>query len=93
MKRILVELRRGGHVESRHAGALAVADADGAVLASLGDIDRPIFPRSAVKALQALPLVASGAADRLGLNDEELALACASHGGDQEHRARDRSRG
>ena len=49
---------------------------------ALGDIERPIFPRSAVKVLQALPLVASGAADRWQLTDEELALACASHGGE-----------
>ena len=55
------------------------------MLASLGDIDRPIFPRSAVKALQALPLVESDAADRLRLNDDELALACASHNGEPEH--------
>ena len=55
------------------------------VLAAIGDIERPIFPRSAVKVLQALPLVESGAADRLGLDDEELALACASHGGEPMH--------
>jgi L-asparaginase II len=54
---------------------------------ALGDIDRPIFPRSAVKVLQALPLVASGAAEALGLSDEELALACASHGGEPHHAA------
>jgi L-asparaginase II len=52
-----------------------------------GDIDRPIFPRSAVKVLQALPLVESGAAERFGLSDEELALACASHGGESFHTA------
>ena len=46
---------------------------------ALGDVERPVYPRSAVKALQALPLVESGAADRYGLGDEELALACASH--------------
>lgn len=85
MNPILVEVTRGGHVESQHAGALAVVDADGAVLAQLGDIARPIFPRSAVKVLQALPLVASGAADQLGLNDAELALACASHSGEPLH--------
>jgi len=62
-----------------------VLDAEGALVASLGDIDRPIFPRSAVKVLQALPLVASGAADRLGLSDTELALACASHNGEGVH--------
>ncbi len=85
MNPTLVEVLRGGHVESHHTGAVAVLDADGAVLAALGDIDRPVFPRSAVKVLQALPLVASGAADRFQLSDAELALACASHGGEPLH--------
>ena len=85
MNPILVEVLRGLAVESTHCGALAVLDADGAVLASIGDIDRPVFPRSAVKVLQALPLVASGAADQLGLTDAELALACASHNGEALH--------
>ena len=84
---ILAEALRGGVVESFHRGALAILDADGTVHTSLGDIDRPIFPRSAVKVLQALPLVASGAAEALGLSDEELALACASHGGEPHHAA------
>ncbi len=82
---ILVEALRGGSVESRHRGALAVVDAAGRVHTALGDIERPVFPRSAVKLLQALPLVASGAADALGLTDAELALACASHGGEPTH--------
>lgn len=81
----LVHVLRGGAVESFHRGALAVVDAGGAVRASVGDIDRPVFPRSAVKVLQALPLVASGAAEALGLTDEELALACASHRGEPRH--------
>ena len=85
MNPILVEALRGHAVESSHCGALAVLDADGAVLAALGDIDRPVFPRSAVKVLQALPLVASGAADRLGLSEAELAIACASHNGEALH--------
>jgi L-asparaginase II len=85
MNPTLVEVLRGGALESHHAGAVAVIDADGGVLAALGDIDRPIFPRSAVKALQALPLVESDAASRLRLNDDELALACASHNGEPEH--------
>lgn len=85
MNPVLVEAVRGATLESFHRGAIAVLDADGAVLASLGDIDRPIFPRSAVKLLQALPLVESGAAERLGLSDEELALACASHNGEPAH--------
>jgi L-asparaginase II len=82
---VLVEALRGDAVESFHRGAFAVLDAEGSVLAALGDIDRPVFPRSAVKVLQALPLVASGAAERFGLADAELALACASHNGEPEH--------
>ena len=82
---VLAEATRGGIVESFHRGALAIVDADGAVHTALGDVERPIFPRSAVKVLQALPLVESGAADRLGLTDEELAIACASHGGEERH--------
>ncbi len=84
---ILVESLRGGIVESAHRGALAVVDADGGVLLALGDIDRPIFPRSAIKLLQALPLVATGAADSAGLSDDELAIACASHNGEPAHTA------
>ena len=82
---VLVQAWRGGIVESAHRGALAIVDAAGTVHTALGDIERPIFPRSAVKVLQALPLVASGAADALQLTDEELALACASHGGEAAH--------
>lgn len=82
---ILVQATRGGIVESFHRGAFAVVDAQGALVQALGDIERPIFPRSAVKLLQALPLVASGAADALALGDEELALACASHSGEEAH--------
>lgn len=82
---ILVQAWRGGIVESAHRGAFAVVDAGGALRMALGDIERPIFPRSACKVLQALPLVASGAADALQLSDEELALACASHSGEEAH--------
>ena len=82
---VLVELQRGDMVESVHAGAFAVLDADGGVRLAVGDIDRPVYPRSAVKMLQALPLVESGAAERLGLTDAELALACASHNGEPAH--------
>jgi len=85
MNPVLIEVLRGSAVESLHAGALAIVDASGAVYTALGDIDRPIFPRSAVKLLQALPLVASGAAEAFQLKDEELALACASHSGEPEH--------
>lgn len=85
MNPVLIEVLRGSAVESCHAGALAIVDASGAVHTALGDIERPIFPRSAVKLLQALPLVASGAADAFALTDAELSLACASHSGEPEH--------
>jgi L-asparaginase II len=82
---VLVEVLRGGLVESRHRGAAVVADADGTTVFAVGDVARPVFPRSAVKPLQALPLVELGAADRYALGDEELALACASHSGESAH--------
>ena len=85
MDPVLVEVTRGGLVESRHCGAVAVVDDSGGVALQAGDIDMAVFPRSAVKALQALPLVETGAADRLGLTDAELALACASHNGEAAH--------
>jgi L-asparaginase II len=72
-------------VESRHRGAIAVSDAAGKLVLALGDVWRPIYPRSAVKALQALTLIESGAAGRYGLAVEELALACASHSGEPDH--------
>ncbi|MCX7312746.1 MAG: asparaginase [Alphaproteobacteria bacterium] len=84
---VLIEVLRGALVESRHTGAVAVADADGGRVLALGDVGRPVFPRSAVKAFQALPLVESGAADLYGLGPEELALACASHSGEPAHAA------
>lgn len=82
---VLVEVMRGALVESRHAGAIAVADAGGQLLLALGDVERPIYPRSAIKAMQALPLIESGAADALALSEDELAVACASHSGDRVH--------
>ena len=82
---VTVEATRGNRIESAHRGAGAVVDADGRVVLAFGDAERPVYPRSAVKALQALPLVESGAADRLSLSDNEIALACASHSGSEAH--------
>ncbi len=82
---ILVETTRGDMVESRHRGIAAVVDPAGKVVMSWGDVDTPVYARSAIKPLQALPLIESGAAEALGLGAEELALACASHGGESSH--------
>ena len=82
---VLVEVLRGTRVESSHRGAIAIADAAGAAVLAIGDVATPRFPRSGVKALQAMALVETGAADRYGFGDEELALACASHSGESGH--------
>ncbi|MBB5274406.1 L-asparaginase II [Rhizobium rosettiformans] len=82
---ITVEVTRGQLVESRHRGMAVVVDAEGRIVFSAGDVDSGVFPRSACKAMQALPLVESGAADAYGFGDRELALACSSHSGEPEH--------
>jgi L-asparaginase II len=82
---VLVEVTRGPRIESRHRGAIAIIDVAGSRVASIGDIETPVFPRSAVKPIQALPFVESGAADAYRFSNAELALACASHGGEPRH--------
>ena len=88
---VLIEIARGEVIESRHRGSVAIADAEGRLLLALGDVGRRTFPRSAVKAMQALPLIESGAADAFGLDEAELAVACGSHSGDAVHIAAVRS--
>jgi L-asparaginase II len=82
---ILVEVRRGAMVESRHRGIIAIVDADGRDVELRGDVERPIYARSAIKPLQALPLIETGTADAIDIRPEELAIACASHGGEPRH--------
>lgn len=82
---VLVEVTRGNLVESRHRGMVVAVDGDGKVVFSQGDIEAGVFPRSACKAMQGLPLVESGAADAYGFGNRELALACSSHSGEPEH--------
>jgi L-asparaginase II len=85
---ILVEITRGPLVESVHRGAVAVSDAQGRLRLAVGDTQAAIFPRSALKPIQAVPLIETGAADLFGLSDEEVALACASHSGEPQHTTR-----
>ena len=82
---VLIELTRGPLVESMHSGALAIARSNGELVVSIGDVKRPVFPRSAVKAFQCLPVIESGAADRFEFGDREIALCCASHSGTEVH--------
>ncbi len=83
---ILVETTRGGMVESRHRGSIVVVDSRGTVKLAVGDVERPVYPRSAIKPIQsALVMAESGAAHAFDVSDEELALACASHDGEPVH--------
>lgn len=82
---ILAEAVRGNWVENRHRGAFVVVDATGTIIASGGDIERPVFPRSAIKSMQALAMFDRGAYDRFHHSTRELALACASHHGEDMH--------
>lgn len=81
----LVEVWRGGRVESEHRGAIAVVAAQGRLLAHLGDVTLTSYLRSSAKPFQLLPLIESGAADRLGLTDRELAVIAGSHSGEPRH--------
>ena len=87
MPAVLAETTRSGMVESIHHGVVAVANPAGEIVASAGDVHQMIFYRSSAKPFQAIPVVASGAADRFGLTDRELALCCASHSGQPHHQA------
>jgi L-asparaginase II len=80
-----VEVTRGATVESRHRVAVAVVRDGEGVIAAADDWRLTTMWRSCAKPFQAMPLVAGGGFDRLGWGSEELALACASHGGEPEH--------
>lgn len=81
----LVEVNRGPITESRHRGHIAAIDPDGRTIAFVGEPETLTYLRSSAKPFQALPLLVSGAADRFGFTDEEVALACASHSGEPMH--------
>ncbi len=87
----VVAVRRGGLVESVHRGRLVLRDARGQRLDSSGDPEGYVYLRSSAKPFQALPLFLSGAADALGLTDQEIAVACASHNAEPSHLAAVRS--
>ncbi len=82
---ILVQTLRGEVVENRHRGAIAVCDPNGNAVHGWGDIGALVYPRSSIKALQALPLIETGAADHYRLSRAELALACSSHNAEAAH--------
>ena len=82
---VLARIWRDRAVESQHRGIWCLADGSGAVLEGDGAWDHPVYTRSSVKCLQALPLFESGAAERFRLTPTEIALAVASHNGEAAH--------
>lgn len=81
----LVEVKRGAMTESLHRGFIAVVDAEGEILASLGRIETRTWYRSAAKPFQTIPIIVSGAAEYYQLSDQELAVITGSHSGENIH--------
>jgi L-asparaginase II len=79
---VVAEVIRNGFVESVHHGRVVALDADGKGVLTIGDVSSPIFPRSAMKPLQALGMLRAGWSPA---DDEQVAIACASHSGEPEH--------
>jgi len=82
---IIVEVTRGTMLESSHRIHGVICDALGHVVHGWGDLDLSIYPRSAIKPMQALPLLETGAADAASASEAEIAFACASHNGEKHH--------
>lgn len=82
---VLAEVIRNNIVESCHRGSAIVVDTQGKVVFSIGDIERSIYPRSALKPLQAIPVIETGAAEKFDLSAQEISLACASHNSEAMH--------
>jgi len=81
----LANVYRGAEIESFHSGSIAVVDARGRLLALAGDPQLRTSIRSAAKPFQGIPLLEYGGIDEYGLTGEEIALTCASHGGEPMH--------
>jgi len=86
-RELVIEVTRGGFVESRHQVIAVICDAKGKRHSQWGNVDQQVFPRSSNKPLQALPLMLSGAALDLNLSQQQLAMACSSHNGEAQHSA------
>jgi L-asparaginase II len=82
---ILVQIIRGDMVESFFRGAYVIMDSAGQIIDSMGDIERKVYPRSALKPIQAIGMMASGADEAFNLSLPEIAIACASHNGEERH--------
>jgi len=86
----LIATLRGDHPENIYHGSVAVVQANGRIISRMGDMQTPMFTRSALKPFQAMPLVA-GFAEPYNLSDADVALLCASHNGEAAHSSRSSS--
>jgi L-asparaginase II len=82
---VLTQTDRNGLVETIHRGSVVVIGPEGQTILQLGDADAVTYPRSAMKLVQVLPLLMSGAVEDFGLTDEEVALMCGSHNAEPRH--------
>jgi L-asparaginase II len=82
---IVASVLRAGRIESMHRGFGVACDAAGDAVASFGDPETRVYWRSASKPFQAMPFLESGGAERFGVTQEEIALACGSHDGEAAH--------
>ncbi len=85
MNPILVEVRRGGVLESFHRGVVCVVDAQGEIIFSKGDIEQISYPRSAMKLFQHIPLISSGIHKVFEFSSKEISIMCGSHNGENQH--------
>lgn len=85
---VLAHLKRGDLIENHYRGSYVVVDSDGTLIAATGHFRAPIYARSALKPIQALAMLDSGAADKYSVTNAEIALACASHNGDADQVSR-----
>ncbi|UTV98971.1 asparaginase [Marinomonas rhizomae] len=80
-----VHVTRGGIVESEHSIKAVIVSSTGTIVESWGDVDALVYPRSAIKAMQALAFIEMGGAERFGFSNDEISICCASHNGEPEH--------
>lgn len=85
MNPILVEIHRGGVLESFHRGVVCIVDRNGEVCYQEGNIHQLCYPRSALKFFQQLPMLMSGSAEKFGFSNKEIAIMCGSHNGEEAH--------
>ena len=81
----MIEILRNNHLESLHFGSAVVIGPNNKLIFECGDIDGLIYPRSAMKMIQAIPLLDSGAVERYRISGEQIALSCSSHQGSVMH--------